>query len=264
MPVLLAAVLAHLCADFLFQTDRTARRRAEGYAGAYLAHGLALFFSLLLALHFCGLPAALLFSMAGTAAHLVLDWLKERRCLKRTPMARFLAFLADQALHLLTLAALWRFIGPRPDGRIAGFYASFLPQGAAEALASASGGAAGHGPSRILLGAVVYAAVTFGGAVLIRLGLEALRILPPGAGRASGQGRVGKYIGILERGLVLTLVLAGALPAVGFVIAAKSVARFRELDDREFAEYYLVGTLASSLLAVGAGLWLKAVLTLLS
>jgi len=58
-------------------------------------------------------------------------------------------------------------------------------------------------------------------------------------------GRVGEAIGILERLLIVTLVLAGAEAAIGLVIAAKTLARFKQLDDRDFAEYYLLGTLAS-------------------
>ena len=35
------------------------------------------------------------------------------------------------------------------------------------------------------------------------------------------------------------------------MIAAKTIARFKQLDDRGFAEYYLLGTLASVAVAVG-------------
>jgi formate/nitrite transporter FocA (FNT family) len=34
-------------------------------------------------------------------------------------------------------------------------------------------------------------------------------------------------------------------------VAAKSIARFEELKQREFAEYFLVGTLASVLVGIG-------------
>ena len=57
-------------------------------------------------------------------------------------------------------------------------------------------------------------------------------------------------IGVIERLLIATLVLAGGVAAVGLVIAAKTIARFRQLEDRLFAEYYLLGTLASVSLAV--------------
>ncbi len=46
----------------------------------------------------------------------------------------------------------------------------------------------------------------------------------------------------------------GQWAALAVVLAAKSIARFEELRDRPFAEYYLVGTLASLLVAVLTGL----------
>ena len=50
--------------------------------------------------------------------------------------------------------------------------------------------------------------------------------------------------------------------AVGWIIAAKSLARFKQLEDREFAEYFLVGTLASFLLAVLVGQGVRILLRL--
>jgi hypothetical protein len=48
--------------------------------------------------------------------------------------------------------------------------------------------------------------------------------------------------------------MTGSTAAVGFVVAAKTLARFKQLDDRDFAEYYLLGTLASVAVAIGSGL----------
>lgn len=60
----------------------------------------------------------------------------------------------------------------------------------------------------------------------------------------------GRAIGILERTLIYFFVLYNDFAAIGFVIAAKSFTRFRELDKRHFAEYVLIGTLMSSTLAI--------------
>jgi len=79
-------------------------------------------------------------------------------------------------------------------------------------------------------------------------------MLPPPA-------RVGATIGVLERLLIVTFVLVGADAAIGFVIAAKTIARFRQLDDRDFAEYYLLGTLASVSVAIVTGLVARAALS---
>jgi len=62
--------------------------------------------------------------------------------------------------------------------------------------------------------------------------------------------RVGATIGILERLLIVVFVLTGSEIAIGFVVAAKTLARFRLLDDRDFAEYYLLGTLGSVTVAL--------------
>ncbi len=63
----------------------------------------------------------------------------------------------------------------------------------------------------------------------------------------------GRIIGILERLIIFFFVIVGQFAAVGFVIAAKSIVRYRELEDRNFAEYVLIGTLLSSLLAILTG-----------
>ena len=76
----------------------------------------------------------------------------------------------------------------------------------------------------------------------------------------SPPARVGATIGVLERLLIVTFVLIGAEAAIGFVIAAKTLARFKQLDDRGFAEYYLLGTLASVGVALGTGLLAAAAL----
>ncbi len=68
---------------------------------------------------------------------------------------------------------------------------------------------------------------------------------------------VGEWIGVLERLIALTFVLVGSYAALGFAIAAKSIARFKELEDKQFAEYYILGTSVSLLVALFAGLAIR-------
>jgi hypothetical protein len=70
----------------------------------------------------------------------------------------------------------------------------------------------------------------------------------------------GRVIGILERLLIYHLVLNAQFGAIGFILAAKSFTRFKELEKREFAEYVLVGTLLSALLAMAIAGWVGSVL----
>ena len=79
--------------------------------------------------------------------------------------------------------------------------------------------------------------------------------LPSGA-----PARIGATIGAFERLLIVAFIMVNATAAVGFVIAAKTIARFKQLDDRGFAEYYLLGTLASVSVAIGSAIIAQAAL----
>lgn len=57
---------------------------------------------------------------------------------------------------------------------------------------------------------------------------------------------------MLERVIVLLLLSAGQYAAIGFVLTAKSVARYNRIsEDARFAEYYLLGTLLSTAMVLG-------------
>ena len=60
----------------------------------------------------------------------------------------------------------------------------------------------------------------------------------------------GKYIGILERTFIYFLLIFQQYTAIGIVLGLKSFARFKELDKRGFAEYFLIGSMLSILTAL--------------
>ena len=64
---------------------------------------------------------------------------------------------------------------------------------------------------------------------------------------------MGRKLGNLERILMLIFVIAGRYDALGFVLAAKGLIRSKEFEDRDFTEYFLLGSLASILVAVLTG-----------
>ncbi|WP_342804629.1 DUF3307 domain-containing protein [Alteromonas sp. M12] len=66
----------------------------------------------------------------------------------------------------------------------------------------------------------------------------------------------GELIGYLERVLILTFTLVGSYAAVGFVLAAKSIFRFGELNKangRSMTEYVLIGSLLSVVITTLVG-----------
>ncbi|MEA1998364.1 MAG: hypothetical protein U9N61_03440 [Euryarchaeota archaeon] len=102
------------------------------------------------------------------------------------------------------------------------------------------------------VGAIVsaYIAVSVVGAYAIR---AILRRYEKNVG-TGGLRSAGMIIGIIERVMVLTFVLIDQYTAITIVFAAKSIARFNELEDRNMAEYYLIGTLLSITFALITGI----------
>ena len=84
---------------------------------------------------------------------------------------------------------------------------------------------------------------------------------PPGDAGDKGIRHAGRLIGFFEGFIVMTLVALGQWSAIGFLIAAKALGRIKQLDERAFAEYFLIGTLANVSVAIIAGVlvrWLGA------
>lgn len=73
----------------------------------------------------------------------------------------------------------------------------------------------------------------------------------------------GRVIGTIERLIMVAIVAAGAYSALAFLIGAKGLIRSREFENRDFAEYFLIGTLSSAALAFLFGFLLRGIFTFL-
>lgn len=73
-------------------------------------------------------------------------------------------------------------------------------------------------------------------------------------------------IGILERLFIICAIVLGIaqntqmVQIIGFVLATKSVARFKEFDDRDFVEYFIIGSFISFTSAILIGVAIRALL----
>lgn len=221
----------HCLADFVFQSrSMVARKEREPRWLVY--HGLEVWLlqALVLVPVFpSGGSCAAVTAIALT--HLAIDAAKIR--LQRAFGRRLAWFALDQLLHALSLLVATRFL-----------------QESALEPSSGSSGLDAAVPWTIGF----YAFNVHGGSAIVSGVLERFRTANAGAGSPG----VGQTIGVLERMVMLTLVVLGEWSALGFVLTAKSVARFKELENKEFAETYLVGTLTSFLVAGGSGLLLRA------
>lgn len=71
--------------------------------------------------------------------------------------------------------------------------------------------------------------------------------------------KIGTMIGKLERMIIAVLLLNNQYGAIGLVLAAKSIARFKQMENKNFAEKYLVGTLASVFIVLITTLFIKSI-----
>jgi hypothetical protein len=124
-------------------------------------------------------------------------------------------------------------------------------------------GVEGVDPDRLFMvtGVVLLQLVTANQLVRLVLGSVGA-VKPAGEPQASDRLKGGRLLGPMERLLIVGLGLAGQLAAATAVVAAKSIIRFPEINAQkarenggigidEVTEYFLVGSFASWILALG-------------
>jgi hypothetical protein len=266
-------VLCHLLADFVFQPEHVAVNK--------FGHGREAWRALLIHAAIVTIvvsPIILVYGLPGIAfvavtalSHLVIDRTKIRLTLRGGAAAQVADdgplligqgqgprwspmpaawFLLDQLAHIAVLVVAWAVFLRSAD--TLGWWQDLVMR-----IASTTDGPA---MGRAVLVVIVLTSLVI---VDIRAGSLFVDVLvrPPRASMdetrpvdAPSEAGIGSTIGIIERLLISALVLAGGVMAIGLVIAAKTLARFKQLDDKYFAEYYLLGTLASVTVAVIASL----------
>lgn len=237
MALLALLFVGHVLADFLIQSETIATQKPSR-PRALLQHGfLTLVTHVVCILPFWNLPAlggVLVLAIGHYGIDRLKAWTEVRWGRSLT------AFTLDQAAHV----ALILIVGG--------------------AIATLGGSAPGWVllPERwiapLTAWLVVAAGLVFnakGGTIIVRLLLQRFpKVFPDENGEDTGPYAMGRTIGVLERFLLYILVLMGQWGALGLVVAAKSIARFRELDSQTFADYYLTGTLTSILVAITTGI----------
>ncbi len=249
---LLAIFLAHLLADFVFQTQHLVDKKRAGKWSGYLLHGLIHYLSALALVGFFIKASALsaktyIVLLLLTTIHLLIDFTKMRLTASSRLRDGSLAYIADQFLHFFTiLLAAW-ILSPGIT-----FHQFFSPVAGLRAT-----------QTKWLAVPVVYIAVVFGGGYLIRY---LTRTLSEGIKNHSPEKateqlqNAGLYIGWLERFLVVTALLLQSPATIGLILTAKSIARYPEFKSERFAEYFLIGTLLSISIAMLGGIFLSKLL----
>jgi hypothetical protein len=232
--VFLQLYSAHLIADFVLQpawmaSDKRRLRALIAHAAIHFACGCVLVN--------LGLSRTFTLGILALAlVHALIDFGKAR-----LGAEGWIAFIVDQAIHFasVVVAAIW--LTSIPWETIQRAVVTFLTD------------------VRTYLFLATYIGIVFGGGYLVQKVTQSFLATIEDTVKAVKPGlpNAGRYIGWVERVLVLTFVLAGFNEAVGFLLAVKALTRYPEIKEDakgHFAEYFLVGTLTSVGLALGGGL----------
>lgn len=221
---LVKLILAHLVTDFILQPTSWIENRNKNHfrSPSLYAHGLvtAIAALLLIGIQYWWVVLIIL------VTHIAIDGWKSYRPNETK------YFLIDQSLHLLVILSCWYFIFLDTNNLVAA-WATVTTQ-------------------NILVPVTAYVFVSFPTGILIGQLTKKWR---DQITDAPSLGSAGKWIGIIERIVILTFVFTHQYEAIGFLIAAKSLLRFNETNRPEIkTEYLLIGTLISIAIAILTGL----------
>lgn len=251
--IILLCFTGHILGDYYLQSEKDADNKNEKFV-RLVCH--TIIYSLPFAVIFLifGRPLKLGFILLSVCLlHFLIDFAKFifyksglfRILVKKCKIKEWQIYLADQALHIiLILTVLYTFKFPTVIHRIHAITHFEKVSGINTAIVL----------KWVLLILCIYkpSNITF-----IKLfsnykpeiaeNLAELKAAAVKIGR-----KAGAIIGFLERILIVYFMSIEQYSAIGLILTAKSIARYDKITkDQDFAEYYLIGTLASVLFALG-------------
>lgn len=235
--VIAVFLIGHMAGDFYLQSSSLAERK-ENSGRALALHGV-FYFMAAAGTGICIFGAKILIWCFGiSAVHILLDYVKtafKNKCSISQREKNTYLYLTDQFLHIFTILAAGVVISMTGETFA---YTPFI-----KILADSFDLNIAWGLSVFLAVLTVMRPCS----IMIRVILSDFRM----AESRAGVKNAGALIGMLERLIMLMLLLAGQYGAMGFVLTAKSIARYNKIaDDPQFGEYYLLGTLLSSVLVI--------------
>lgn len=223
-------ILAHLLTDFFLQRKTWIDERGQKhFASAYLYLHTGL--TALIAWMFIGWEYWLV-ALVIFVTHTLIDGWKSYR----SNQAKY--FLIDQLLHLLVILLCWW----------ATFFSYSELKDTWQELFS---------DRYLLIYLTAFVFVTTPCSFLIG---QLTSFWRNKLAKADDLAYAGRWIGIIERMIILSFVLLGQFEAIGLLVAAKSIIRFTDNERSEQkTEYLLIGTMISFSLAILAGLIVSAI-----
>lgn len=217
-------LMVHLVCDFYLQSDRTCAEKVNlGFRSKYLyVHGLLIF---ILSWAAMGTWEFWWLALIVGLTHILIDGIKSKygNNLKN--------FIIDQLAHMSVLVAVtWIFLRYFGQEQL-----DIIP--------------VNHMFVLVVLAFIICAKPAN---IFIKTVLRTYSI-DNQSKEGNSQFKAGSLIGTIERWLILVFVILEQYEAVGFLLAAKSIIRFKDTETSK-TEYVLAGTLISVAVAVACGL----------
>ncbi|WP_257347015.1 DUF3307 domain-containing protein [Pseudalkalibacillus decolorationis] len=285
----LVFVLAHLTADFIFQRNKTIELKRTNIHKGLWRHVICHFsVTLVVVLSYFVLSTdwsiglvikSLIAVVVITLIHYFIDWFKEsmKRKSDRVWVSGSL-FIFDQLLHLLSIFLIMQLLG---------LVSYSIEQWKVDSVQFLFEGIDFPNVTKLLIILNLLLIATEGAGYLLGIVLKNLGpnlSLNKGSYSISDEKteiktvlnekgeevnevtrikteqfykdspkNIGRYIGIIERLLIIIFIVQGFPHGLPFLIAIKSLTRFKQFENKQFSEYYLIGSLSSSVIAVVIG-----------
>lgn len=227
--ILIRLIAAHLLSDFVLQTDKICEGKKCGSKGRFAWQALHSFIHALSAYLLVAEWNVWIVPIAVFLTHFMIDCMKVE-FMKESSVS----FVVDQLAHLIVLLVLWLLVFS--DG-----------------MSLLDGIAIEWNNMSVWIVVTAYILILKPTSVFLSL---FIRKWAPSEVSDESLPNAGKWIGYLERVLILTFIFTGNAEGIGFLLAAKSIFRFGELSKAKeirTTEYVLIGTLASFVVAVVVG-----------
>lgn len=236
--LLIIFVLLHVLGDFYLQTDIISKKKISNYKYVMLH-------SIIYAAVFC-VGTIIIWSLQIAIAilvlsvlHFLIDSIKYLYIKYDNHVSESIIYCTDQCIHILSLIIAVIIF------KYCNYNIAFLPEAKGFLNLFTDNGMAALRWVCIILIVCKPANITI---------KKMLSRYKPSSKNENGDNtvkNVGAFIGTLERIIIVLLLSVNQYAAIGLVLTAKSVARYDKISkDPPFAEYYLLGTLLSTLLVI--------------
>lgn len=233
--MLLILFICHLLGDFFLQSSKMADSKKQSFK-SLLKHCLIYSMMFLIAMGAFLKPLyAMIPFVIIVLSHFAVDLIRTKIDNKYNKLTiQFLTFIIDQLIHLGIITTVYFVFAL--NSNISKLYATIIKF---------------SGFKDIVLYILLFLSLLTPTSVLIKKIFQIVckeEKLESVANEKSALDNFshGSLIGMLERVITAILLLCDQFGAIGLVLTAKSIARFKKMEeDKEFAEKYLIGTLLS-------------------